>query len=105
MPFSASEKIKNAIPWFVKIPAKIVLSRIPIGSLQWQRFNLFRAGGMDIPAFAFGIFRQHLESSGLTTLAGQSVLELGPGNSLLTALYAKSFGALRTWLIDAERLA
>lgn len=105
MPFSASEKIKNAIPWFVKIPAKIVLSRVPIGSRRWQRFNIFRAGEMDTPASAFGIFKKHLEGAGLTTLVGQNVLELGPGNSLLTALYAKSFGAFRTWLVDAERLA
>jgi len=33
------------------------------------------------------------------------VLELGPGNGLLTALYARSFGATRTWLIDAGPLA
>ena len=33
------------------------------------------------------------------------MLELGPGNGLLTALYARSCGAEHIWLIDAERLA
>jgi hypothetical protein len=35
------------IPWYVKIPAKIVLSRLPVNPLTWQRLNLFRAGVMD----------------------------------------------------------
>jgi SAM-dependent methyltransferase len=100
-----SENLKVRIPWFVKIPAKIALSRLPIRDKQWQKLNIFRAGTMDTPEFAFSIFKKHYEESGLTTLKDRAVLELGPGNGLLTALYARSFGAARTWLIDAGPLA
>jgi len=59
------ETLKKATPWFIKIPAKIILSRIPIGWRAWQRLNLFRAGTMDQPEYAFGVFKKHLEATGL----------------------------------------
>jgi SAM-dependent methyltransferase len=100
-----TENLKARIPWFLKIPAKVALSRLPIRDKQWQKLNIFRAGTMDSPESAFGIFKRHLEESGFTTLKECTVLELGPGNGLLTALYARSFGAERIWLIDVEPLA
>lgn len=100
-----TENLKARIPWFLKIPAKVALSRLPVRDKQWQKLNIFRAGAMDSPESAFDIFKRHLEESGLTTLRECTVLELGPGNGLLTALYARSFGATRTWLIDAGPLA
>jgi SAM-dependent methyltransferase len=100
-----SENLKARIPWFIKIPGKIVLSRLPVRSRRWQKLNLFRAGIMDSPEFAFSIFKRHFEDSGLATLNDCTVLELGPGNGLLTALYARSYGAARTLLIDVESLA
>jgi len=100
-----TENLKARIPWFLKIPAKIALSRLPIRDKQWQKLNLFRAGTMDSPESAFSIFKRHYEESGLATLRDCTVLELGPGNGLLTALYARSFGAARTWLIDTGPVA
>jgi SAM-dependent methyltransferase len=100
-----SKRLKKSVPWFVKIPAKIVLSRLPVRSLQWQRLNVFRAGTMDTPGEAFLTFKKHFEATGLASLRGCTVLELGPGNSGLSALFAASFGAARTWLVDAEPLA
>jgi len=100
-----SENLKAHIPWFIKIPAKIAISRLPLGNRHWQRLNLFRAGAMDTPAYAFGVFKKHYAASGLTTLRDCTVVEVGPGNSLLTGLYARSFGASCTWLIDVDRLA
>jgi SAM-dependent methyltransferase len=97
--------MKELVPWFIKIPAKIVLSRLPVSRRQWQRLNVFRAGEMDSPAYAFEVFRKHYEASGFATLRDRTVVELGPGNSLLTGLYARSFGAARTWLVDVEELA
>jgi SAM-dependent methyltransferase len=97
--------MKEIIPWFVKIPAKIVLSRLPVGYHRWRRLNLFVAGPMDRPKYAFDVFKRHYEAAGFDTLCGRTVLELGPGDSLLSALYARSFGASRTWLIDVASLA
>jgi SAM-dependent methyltransferase len=53
----------------------------------------------------FDVFKQHYEAAGFSTLRDRTVLELGPGDSLLTALYARSLGASRTWLIDLAPLA
>jgi len=60
---------------------------------------------MDTPAEAFSIFKKHYGATGLTTLCGRTVLELGPGNSALSSLFAASFGATRIWLVDTEPLA
>lgn len=84
---------------------KIILSRLPVGGRQWQGLNLFRAGTMDSPEEAFAIFKAHFDAAGLSCLDGRTVLELGPGNSALTALFAASLGATRTWLVDAQELA
>lgn len=100
-----TENLKSRIPWFVKIPVKIAVSRLPVSSRQWQRLNIFRAGAMDTPSFALNVFKEHSEASGFATLQGRTVVEVGPGNSLLTGLYARSFGAARTFLIDVEELA
>lgn len=97
--------IKGALPWFVKIPAKIVLSRLPISLRAWQKMNLFRAGAADLPDFQFGVFKGHLAGCGLQTLEAKTVLEIGPGNALLTALFARALGASHSWLIDAANLA
>src|SRR5215471_14902156 len=105
MPLSAGEHLKKHIPWFLKIPAKIVLSRLPIGARRWQDLNLFRAGPMDQPKYAYDTFKKHFDATGRSDLHACTVLELGPGNSLLTALFARSFGAARTLLVDSERLA
>lgn len=93
------------IPWFVKIPAKIVLSRLPVSGKAWQKLNLFRAGVMDSDATARPVFNQHFSATGLPSLKGKTVLELGPGNGLLTGKFAHELGAVKTWLIDSEPIA
>lgn len=93
------------IPWYAKIPAKIVLSRLPVSLKTWQRLNLFRAGGMDDDGYARRVFDSHFSASGLPDLSGKTILEIGPGNGLLTAKYASEKGAAFTWLIDSEPIA
>lgn len=105
MQASRIQAFKTKTPWFLKIAAKILLSRIPVSAKRWQQLNLFRAGVMDDPELAFQVFRKHLNGAGYDDLSGMTVLELGPGNSALTALFAHAFGATRTWLVDAEELA
>src|SRR5271167_431001 len=93
------------IPWFIKIPAKIVLSRLPISYETWRGLNLFRAGQMDDPESAFGLFQMHAGAAGFLGRTGYTVLELGPGDSLLTALFANAAGAQGSILVDQTRLA
>lgn len=93
------------IPWYVKIPAKIVLSRLPVSVKAWQKLQLFRAGGMDNDEYARSIFTKHFDVTGFSDLTNKTVLEIGPGNGLLTGKYANELGAAKTWLIDSEPIA
>jgi SAM-dependent methyltransferase len=93
------------IPWYVKIPAKVVLSRLPVSGKAWQKLHLFRAGGMDSDQYARSIFDKHFGATGFSDLNNKTVLEIGPGNGLLTGKYANELGATKTWLIDSEPIA
>lgn len=93
------------IPWYVKIPAKVVLSRLPVSGKAWQKLQLFRAGGMDNDAYARSIFNKHFGATGFPNLTNKTVLEIGPCNGLLTGKYANELGATKTWLIDSEPIA
>ncbi|HEY0997336.1 MAG TPA: class I SAM-dependent methyltransferase [Gemmatimonadaceae bacterium] len=94
------------IPWWAKLGAKVVLSRLPAGYAVWQRLGLFKHGPMEKPEYAFRVFRKHYERVAFGRKgAGFVVVELGPGDTLGTALVAKAFGASRTWLVDVGPFA
>ena len=86
--------------WRVKIFSKIVMSRIPFGYVLWQRLGLFRHGQMDNSDYAIRIFRSHLQNAGITNPKGMTLLELGPGDSIATAIIAATYGA-KPILVDA----
>jgi len=94
-----------SIPWWGKIGAKLVLSRLPFGYASWQRLGLFRHGQMDTSDYAIAVFSSHVDRAGLTArLQGQVILELGPGDSLATAVIAATHGA-RAILVDTDAYA
>jgi SAM-dependent methyltransferase len=97
--------MKAAIPWYARIAAKLLLSRLPIPYQAWRKAGLFRHGSMHESEYAFSVFRQHWEPSKLVLRPGFVMMELGPGDSLLTALLGAAHGAQRTYLIDVGRFA
>ncbi len=94
------QSIKSTLPWWVKIGAKLVLSRIPAKYAFWQRAGIFRHGYMDSVDYAISIVSSHLKRSELKNIQGKTLLELGPGDSISTALIAKAHGA-NSVLIDS----
>jgi len=94
----------SRLPWWVKIAAKLALARLPLPASFWRQAKLFRHGAMDDPAYALRIFRHHFARAGQVQ-PGWTCLELGPGDSLLTALIAKAYGAGQVWLVDAGDFA
>ncbi len=96
--------LKAQVPWWGKIGAKIVLSRLRVGYGFWQRVGLFRHDHMDSSLYALRIFDSHVGRAGLADLPGRTVLELGPGDSVATAIVAYAYGA-RAILVDAGRFA
>lgn len=100
-----STSLAARAPWWVKIPAKIVLSRLPVPYRLWRRLNLFRHGFMTDPAYAERVFLTHLAERGPDAPPGFTCLELGPGDSLLSALVARKHGAACTYLVDVGDFA
>lgn len=103
---SPLEPIKKRVPWWGRIAAKIVLSRLPGGYRRWGRWGVVRHGAMDDPAYAERIFRYHFDRVGSELPArGFVALELGPGDSVASALIARALGAARTYLVDGGDFA
>jgi SAM-dependent methyltransferase len=97
--------MKTLIPWWFKILAKIILSRLPFGYKVWQRIGIFRHGYMEQGSYALHVFNEHVSRAGKQVmLQGKTILELGPGDSIATALVAASYGA-KAILVDAGPFA
>lgn len=107
--------IRQRVPWWLRIGLKIVLARLPIPYSVWKRLRLFEHGEMDKPQRALNGFIEYSrigrilrDQTGIPTVFAATdlvVLELGPGDSLFTAIIAKSLNASRVWLVDAGKFA
>lgn len=107
---------KEKIPWWLKIIAKIILARLPISYNFWKRVGLFEHGDMNQSERALNNFLEHAHTANVLTIennipclknknSSYTVLELGAGDSLFTAIISKSLGASKTWLVDAGSFA
>jgi SAM-dependent methyltransferase len=95
-------------PWYIKIPAKMVLSRLPFSHQTMFKLGIFKHGTMQQFDYAAGVFNRHLQFAGFSdsiTAKNKTILELGPGESLYTALFAKSYGFEKTYLVDVGAFA
>ena len=60
---------------------------------------------MDDPTYALPVFQRHFRNSSLDGTRGFVALELGPGDSVGSALIAKAYGARHCYLVDIGRFA
>ncbi len=97
--------MRGLVPWWGRIGVKLVLARLPAGYEVWRRLNLFVHGAMLQSDYALRVFRQHFAHSGLEAGRPFVALELGPGDSLSSALVAAAYGAEHTYLVDAGAYA
>jgi hypothetical protein len=98
--------MSGGLPWQFKFAAKVVLARVPLSYRLWKKAGVFRLGDMDKPEYALRIFRRHFDPSTFARKAeGFTGLELGPGDSLFSALIARAFGASHTYLVDVGPFA
>jgi SAM-dependent methyltransferase len=97
--------MRELVPWWGRIGTKLILSRLPAGYAFWRALNMFVHGSMRDPGYALRIFQEHYSQSGLGPGRPFVALELGPGDSLASALIASAFGAQRTYLIDTGAFA
>ncbi len=106
---------RQSMPWWLRIGAKIVLARLPIPYSFWKQLHLFEHGDMNQPHKALDGFLEHArtavvlhEESALPYLGVDgdfAVLELGPGDSLFSAVIALALKASQVWLVDAGAFA
>lgn len=94
---------RRFFPWWSRIAAKLVLSRLPLGYVQWRKIGLFRHGDMIDPLHAYNVVNSHVERvRKFVTLEKDFVaLELGPGDSISSGIVARCLGASRVYLVDS----
>ena len=95
--------LNTKIPWWFKIIAKIILSRLPIAYSVWSKFGLFRHGSMDNVEYAYNVFLKHFNK--LEKRESLVILELGSGDSLFTALFSKAHGCKGAYMVDVGDFA
>jgi hypothetical protein len=91
---------KRQMPWWMKVAVKIPLSRLPVRHQLWSRIGIFKHGHMNIPAYAYSVFTEHLSRASVKP--GFSLLELGPGDTLCSVLIGRAFGANKIFLVDTK---
>lgn len=97
---------KFYIPWYFKLIFKIILSRIPFKNIFQEKLGIFKHGEMDNVNYLMKVFDGHLNRAGLNykKLKSKRILEIGPGNSIGTALVSASCLA-ESYLIDNGNFA
>jgi len=97
--------VRALLPWQAKIAAKLVLARLPVPYGFWRRLSVFQHGYMQQPEYAYSVFRKHYDRCSLAERHGFVAMELGPGDSLFSALIARAFGAASIYLVDVDKFA
>ena len=92
--------------WALKISAKLVFSRLPVSYSFWKSIGLFRHGRMDSADYPSKIFKLHAERAYPKGLPSESViLELGPGDSIASAIIGCAYGVKHSYLVDVGSFA
>jgi len=92
--------------WAIKIVAKLILSRLRLPYRMWAKLGVFRHGHMETAQYVVSVFTNHIKNAFPNGLPlGATVLELGGGDSLASALVAKAYGAGRIYLVDVGEFA
>lgn len=89
------------LPWYAKLGTKLLLARLPFDYRIWRQIGIFKHGSMERPEYSLGVFRTHCDRVTFARKGQRFVaMELGPGDSLVSALICFVFGAARSYLID-----
>jgi hypothetical protein len=80
-----SRSFRERVPWWAKLGAKVVLSRLPFSYRRWRSVGNFRHGRMLDPAYAREVFERHFRHVRGSVRPGFALLELGPGEASLFA--------------------
>jgi hypothetical protein len=101
---AALGRLKTRLPWRVKLAAKLALARLPVPYTVWKRLALFEHGQMDDADYVLGVVNEHLAAAQRSP-EGLVCLELGPGDTVASAIVLAALGAKQTLLVDAGPFA
>ena len=89
--------------WFFKILFKLVFSRLPFKYSFWKKLGIFRHGKMDDINYSSKIFISHMQGMySINSSKNPVILEIGPGDSIATAILANLYNAKKVYLIDTD---
>jgi hypothetical protein len=92
--------------WRLIILIKIFISRLPLPYKFWKGIGLFQHGQMNTSDYSQKIFNMHFKHFlKKNSQSGFNMLELGPGDSALSALYGYLNGAKKIYLLDVGNFA
>ena len=99
-------EMKRHLPWWSQITVRLVFSKLPVSYNTWRKLGVFKHGFMDSSKYANSVFENHMARAGLQRehLRDTTILEIGPGDSVATAIIAKCHGA-KAILLDAGHFA
>ena len=103
----AQKVMKSEILWRLKLVIKLLISFFKIPYSVYSKLLILKHGDMNDSSHAINVFNEHLSLLDITScnIEGNTILELGPGDSLSTGVIAGALGAKRTFLIDAGDFA
>ena len=87
--------------WKIKFLIKCAAGILPLSYHFWRCFGIFRHGKMDDLEYAQRIFSKHFRFFEGET-SRKIVLEIGPGDSIISGLIANSQGFEQTYLVDVS---
>jgi SAM-dependent methyltransferase len=95
------------VPWWAKIILKLVLARLPVPHAWWRKIGVFRHGCLaeDVERRGADVLRHVARYRTLCAAPLRRVVEIGPGDSIASALWTGALGAEETWLIDVGQFA
>ena len=94
------QQIRKRTPWYLKFGVKIVRGLLPLNYNLFAKMGFFRHGKMDNPSYAIEIFNKHFPDLKEIPSSPFVFLEIGPGDSLFSAIIASSKGAELSYMID-----
>lgn len=92
--------------WVIKLGVKLIISRLPVPYVFWKAIGAFRHGRMDSIEYPLKIFNLHTTRAYPERFPSKlTLLELGPGDSVASAIIASAYDASHIYLVDVGDFA
>ena len=95
---------RNKFPWQLQMTAKIGVEQLHLSYRLLKHLGLTLYGGMERPQYAYDVLMQHFKYTPRLR-SDFTVLELGPGDSLASALIAHALGVSKSYIVDTGSYA